>query len=703
VAADKGTATFSDIANSVSEDYGFWLGDAFASGGSVGYDHKKMGITARGAWESVKRNFREIGIDTQSTDFRVIGVGDMAGDVFGNGMLLSQHIKLVGAFNHMHIFLDPDPDSAESYKERERLFALPRSSWEDYNKKLISKGGGIHSRSAKSITLTDEVRTMLGVKVDKMTPNSLIHAILKAQVDLFWNGGIGTYVKSSGETHLDVGDKANDSVRIDGIELRCKVVGEGGNLGFTQLGRIEYAQSGGLIYTDAVDNSAGVDCSDNEVNIKILLGQVVANGDMTEKQRNKVLAQMTDEVGELVLADNYAQTQAISVVVSEAPLRLYELARFIDFLEAEGRLDRALEFLPDKAAIAERQLKHQGLTKPEVSVLHAYSKMTYYEALINSDIPDDEFLLSELTDYFPSILSEKFGDEMLDHRLKREIISTHLTNSVVDHIGPGFGFKVREEVGANIAGVTRAYLSASRIFDTDKLWRDIEALDNLVPAATQLDMMRQVVGMLERAVVWILRVRPSHLVIRELVDYFQAGVTALSERMPKPLSAKDRLAFNKRIKRLMADGVPREVAQKVGALELLGSALDIVEVATQNKQDVVVVASIFFNLGEYLHMNWIRKQILQVDVHNHWHNIAKTRLVETLNGHQRDLTAQITRSIKKKKSAKGMLEEWEQQHNFAFERHVKMISELKARQSIDFAMLSVAVAGAGSLVVSKSE
>ncbi|MES9904877.1 MAG: NAD-glutamate dehydrogenase [Sedimenticola sp.] len=703
VAADKGTATFSDIANQVSADYNFWLGDAFASGGSVGYDHKKMGITARGAWESVKRNFREIGVDTQVTDFRVIGVGDMSGDVFGNGMLLSRHIKLVGAFNHMHIFLDPEPDTAMSYKERQRLFKLPRSSWMDYNKSLISRGGGIYSRNTKAITLSDEVKVMLGVKANKMTPNELIHTILKSKVDLFWNGGIGTYVKASNEAHIDVGDKANDNVRVDGNELCCKVVGEGGNLGFTQLGRIEYAQSGGLIYTDAIDNSAGVDCSDQEVNIKILLGQVVANGDMTQKQRNRMLARMTDEVAELVLADNYAQTQAISVAVSEAPQRLHELERFMDFLESQGRLDRTLEFLPDKSEIAKRHVKHQGLTKPEVAVLHAYSKMTYYDALVNSNIPDDEFLCSELANYFPKLLGETFGKEMLDHRLKREIIATHLTNSIVDHIGPGFGYRVREEVGTDTAGVTPAYLSASRIFATDTLWHEIEQLDNQVPAATQLDMMRQIVRMLERTVIWILQTRPNQLVIRDLVNYFREGVATLSDGMPKPLSAKDRLAYNKRIKKLMADGVPREVAQKVSTLELLSNALDIVEVATENKKDVIAVASIYFNLGEYLQINWVRKEIAQLGVQSHWHNIAKTRLAETLSGHQRGLTAQITRSTKGKLSTQHVLDTWAEKNTFPYERHMKMLSELKVRQSVDFAMLSVAVVGAGALMVAQAD
>ncbi len=698
IAADKGTATFSDIANGVAADYGFWLGDAFASGGSAGYDHKKMGITARGAWESVKRNFRELGVDIQNSDFRVIGIGDMSGDVFGNGMLLSRHIRLVGAFNHMHIFLDPAPDPASSFMERERLFRLPRSSWEDYDAGLISKGGGIFPRSAKSIPLSEEVKALVGTKVDRMNPSELINALLKAPVDLLWNGGIGTYVKAESETNEDVGDKANDALRISGRELRCKVVGEGGNLGVTQLGRIEYAQRGGLIYTDAIDNSAGVDCSDHEVNIKILLGQIVSGGDLTEKQRNRLLVEMTDEVAGLVLSHNYAQTQAISMVASEAHRRLYEHARFMDHLEQRGALNRELEYLPTKKEIAERQVAKLGLTKPEIAVLHAYSKMSYYEALINSDIPDDEFLLSELVDYFPGVLGERFHHEMLAHRLKREIISTHLTNNIVDHIGPGFGFRVREEVGANMAGVTRAYLSASKIFGTDDLWRQIEALDNKVAASVQTEMMRLIAGMLEQAVKWILRSRKNNVNIRDLVDFFQPRVCELAGNMPKPLAARDRLALKRRIKALVDGGVPRELAQGVGALDSLLHALDVVEVANMSRSAPLLVATTYFNLGTELDLHWVREQIEQLGVQSHWHNMAKTRLMDTLNLHQRELTAQVVRGSRRSKSAKKMIAQWIESNQFAYERHIRMITELKARASVDFAMLSVVVAGVGGLL-----
>lgn len=701
VAADKGTASFSDIANGVAASYDYWLGDAFASGGSVGYDHKKMGITARGAWESVKRNFRELGVDIQTTDFRVVGIGDMSGDVFGNGMLLSRHIKLVAAFNHLHIFLDPDPDPEVSYKERERLFRLPRSNWTDYDKKLISKGGGVYSRSAKSITLTDEVKAMTGAKVNRVTPAELISLLLKSPVDLIWNGGIGTYIKSELESHEDVGDKANDNLRVNGSELRCKVVGEGGNLGVTQLGRIEFSTKGGLIYTDAIDNSAGVDCSDHEVNIKILLGQIVANGDMTEKQRNKLLAEMTDEVAELVLADNYAQTQSISMIVSNAADRLNEQARFIDYLETEGRLNRELEFLPSKKVIAERKAAKQGLTKPEVAVLLAYSKMTYFEALIHSDIPDDPYLETELIEYFPKVLGERFSKEMKSHQLKREIISTHLTNSIVEKIGPGFGYRMREEIGANIAGVTRAYLAASRIFSIDDLWRSIEALDNQVAASVQMEMMRMIAHLIEQSVVWILRARHDRVVVRDLVDYFQDGVQELIELMPKPLAAKDRLVLNRQIKYYLNAGVPREVAQQVSRIVMLSAAMDLVEVAKQRGQKIQTVASVYYNLGSSLEFHWVREQISKLAEQTHWHSMAKTRLIDTLNKHQRDLTSQILVSVKRQKSARKMIDQWAEQYHFAYDRHLKMIADLKARTSVDFAMMSVVVAGVGGLLKSE--
>ncbi|MEM7378310.1 MAG: NAD-glutamate dehydrogenase [Pseudomonadota bacterium] len=489
VAADKGTATFSDFANSVSKEYGFWLGDAFASGGSNGYDHKGMGITARGAWESVKRHFREIGVDTQSEDFTVVGVGDMGGDVFGNGMLLSEHIRLVAAFNHMHIFIDPSPDAASSFSERKRLFETPRTTWEDYNTDLISEGGGVYARSAKSITLSKQACNALGLDKATLTPNELINGILKAPVDLFWNGGIGTYIKASSETHADAADRANDAVRVDATELRCRVIGEGGNLGVTQEGRIEFARRHGvgettaLNYTDAIDNSAGVDCSDHEVNIKILLDQVVEQGELTEKQRDKTLEVMTDEVGLLVLKDNYQQTQCITLAAAQAATLMSEHGRFMSNLEAAGQLNRALEFLPDKEQIAERLAANEGLSRPELAVLVSYAKMTLYTEVLESNVPDDPFLMQVLVDYFPALLAERYRDQMADHRLRREIIATVLTNAFVNRLGPSFAFRLHSEIGAEVADLMRAFVVTVKLFDMDGMWGEIEALDNTARAS----------------------------------------------------------------------------------------------------------------------------------------------------------------------------------------------------------------------------
>ncbi|MBY0377894.1 MAG: NAD-glutamate dehydrogenase, partial [Gammaproteobacteria bacterium] len=413
VAADKGTATFSDYANEVALQTNFWLGDAFASGGKTRYDHKKMGITARGAWESVKRHFREMGCNIQTTPFTVIGIGDMAGDVFGNGMLLSQQIQLVGAFNHAHIFLDPNPDAALSFNERKRLFELPRSTWADYNPDLISAGGGVFSRNVKSIKLSPEIKKLLGIDKDMLEPNQLIHAMLKAEVDLLWNGGIGTYIKASTESHAEVGDKANDALRVNGCDLRAKVVGEGGNLGATQRGRIEYALAGGRIVTDFIDNSAGVDCSDHEVNIKILLNQVVANGDMTEKQRNELLASMTDEVGKLVLRNNYTQTQAISLARGQTKYSLDLFIQVMEDLERVGLLDRALEFLPTDKELQERKGADKGLTSPELAVLLAYFKIFLKEELLKSSTPEDPYVSKFVKFEFPATLHERFYDEII--------------------------------------------------------------------------------------------------------------------------------------------------------------------------------------------------------------------------------------------------------------------------------------------------
>ena len=700
IAADKGTATFSDIANQVAAEYGFWLGDAFASGGSVGYDHKQMGITARGAWESVKRNFRELGLDTQSQDFTVVGIGDMSGDVFGNGMLLSPHIRLLGAFNHQHIFLDPDPDATVSFKERERLFRLPRSTWSDYGRELISQGGGVYARSAKSVALTPEVKALLGLKTDRLTPNELIRALLKAAVDLLWNGGIGTYVKASFETHEQASDKANDGVRVDACDLRCRVVGEGGNLGLTQLARVEYSLRGGLVYTDAIDNSAGVDCSDHEVNIKILLDKLVSNGDMTSKQRNRLLVEMTDDVAQLVLADNYAQTQAISIVVAGGAQRMYEQARFIDLLEQSGRFDRRLEGLPEKKALTERLALEQGLTKPEVSVLLAYSKMAYYEAILDSDIPDDPFVQNRLNDYFPGVLAERFEDEITQHRLRREIIATVIAGSISDHVGPGIGFRVREEVGSDIAGVARAYIVVSEVFETDGLWRQIEALDNQVAAAVQIEMLSSVARFLEQTLTAVLRSYKDCLNMEALRERFHDGVAELAGAMPKPLAAQDKRDFDRRVRHLSRAGVPRELAQAVSGLIPLSAALDIVEVARSTDNKIETAAWVYSALGHTLDLEWVEDQIAALSVQTHWHLLARTKLQAALNGHRRKLTAEVLRSRHRERSGRGILDRWARENRAMLERHQEIIAEFRAGAVFDFAVLSLIVAGVGELLPS---
>ncbi|MEO8754463.1 MAG: NAD-glutamate dehydrogenase, partial [Casimicrobiaceae bacterium] len=507
VAADKGTATFSDYANGISAEYGFWLGDAFASGGSVGYDHKVMGITARGAWESVKRHFREMGVDTQTTDFTVVGIGDMSGDVFGNGMLLSKHIRLVAAFDHRHILLDPNPDAASTFVERERMFKLPRSTWADFDQKLLSPGGGIHARSAKSIAITAEVRKALSISADALTPTELVNAILKAPVDLIYNGGIGTYVKAASETQAQAGDRANDALRVNGRDLRCKVFAEGGNLGCTQLGRIEYAAAGGRIYTDAIDNSAGVDTSDHEVNIKILLGLPIIDGELTEKQRNVQLAAMTDEVAALVLRDNYFQTQVLSVTGRIAPQLLDAQARFMQFLEKGGRLNRVIEFLPSDEEIAERRKQGRGLESPERAVLLAYSKIWLDGELTSSSLPDDPWVATALLRYFPSAMASKFSAYMARHPLKREIIATHVLNSMINRVGSTFVHRLAETSGARPHEIVRAYLLSREIFGLVPMWIAVEALDNKVDDAIQSAMLISTSGQLERGTMWFLRSR----------------------------------------------------------------------------------------------------------------------------------------------------------------------------------------------------
>jgi glutamate dehydrogenase len=700
VAADKGTATFSDLANGIAAEYGFWLGDAFASGGSVGYDHKKMGITARGAWESVKRHFRELGVDTQSTDFTVVGIGDMSGDVFGNGMLLSEHIRLVGAFDHRHVFLDPAPDAAATFSERKRLFELPRSSWEDFDASLISEGGGIWPRSAKSITLSPQAQQALGIEAERMTPNELIGALLRAPVDLLWNGGIGTYVKARTESHADVGDKANEAVRIDGRELRCKVVGEGGNLGLTQNGRIEYALAGGRINTDAIDNSGGVDCSDHEVNIKILLDSVVAAGDMTEKQRNELLAEMTEDVSELVLRNNRTQTLALSLARAQAAGMLDVHDRFIRSLEQAGKLDRALERLPDIEAIGERATARLGLTQPELAVLLAYSKITLYAALLDSDLPEDPYLSRELARYFPPALPERYGEQMERHRLRREIIATHVTNNLVDRAGTTFIFRMSEDTGAPASDIARAYAIAREVFEMPRLSDDVEALDNRVEAEVQHRMLLEGRKLGERATRWLLRNRRRPLDIAAEVERFAAGARALSEALPGVLVDSEREEWGAAVASLVAAEVPEPLAERVASLGALFAALDVVEVAGGAGRPVDDVAALHFLLGGRLHLHWLRDRIVQLPRANRWEAMARAALRDDLFSLHAELTADVLAGGQAEGDSDARLDAWIAANSAPVERCAGMLSDIMAGGTYDLTTLPVALRELRNLIQS---
>ena len=691
VAADKGTATFSDIANALALEYGFWLGDAFASGGSQGYDHKGMGITARGGWESVKRHFREFGIDCQSTDFTVIGIGDMGGDVFGNGMLLSPHIRLVGAFNHMHVFIDPTPDPEATFAERERLFALPRSTWDDFDRSALSPGGGIYPRSAKSVRLSTEAREALAIEAESLTPSELIAAMLKAPVDLLWNGGIGTYVKSRRESHADVGDRANDIVRVNGDELRCRIVGEGGNLGLTQLGRIEFAANGGRVNTDAIDNSGGVDCSDHEVNIKVLLNEVVSSGDMTEKQRNRLLEDMTEEVGELVLRNNYLQTQALSVAVTQAESLLEVHSRLIRRLERDGELDREIEFLPGTEEIAERLAAHGGLHAPELSVLIAYVKIRLFQRLLASALPDEPFVVNELRAYFPTALREGYPSLMPAHRLAREIVGTVVANEMVNRCGITFAFRLGEETGADDADIARAYLVAREVYGMRGTWEAIEALDNAVGADVQIPMLLETRKLVERGARWLLRNRPRPLDIARDTGHFAAGVTVLRRQLRDLVAASSRTAIDAARERLAGRGVPEDLALEVASSNELVSALDVVEVASSAAISVEEAASVYFALGETLDLHWLRDQIAALPRDNRWQALSRAALRDDLYAQLSALTLDSLRLDAGEATPAERVEAWLEQNRIPVARCRQILGDLVSAGRTDFTMLSVAM------------
>ncbi len=692
VAADKGTATFSDIANGIAKEYNFWLDDAFASGGSAGYDHKKMGITAKGAWESVKRHFLELDVNVQTTDFTVVGIGDMSGDVFGNGMQMSPHIKLIGAFDHRHIFLDPNPDAAQSFQERKRLFDLPRSSWQDYNPALVSTGGGVYNRSAKLIKISPEVKKALDISSDVLVPNDLIKAILKAPVDLIFNGGIGTFVKASFESHADVGDRTSDGIRVDGNELRARVAAEGGNLGFTQNARIEYALNGGIMYTDFIDNSAGVDCSDHEVNIKILLNKVVKENKLSLDQRNQLLVKMTDEVSELVLRDNYEQTQMLSLEASVSARTNDLFRRYINDMEKSGYLNRQLEFLPDEKTLLERKTNGLGLTRPELAVMIAYCKMYLKQAIMQTNLPDDEYFNKYLALAFPSCLYTDYLEAMKQHSLRREIISTQLAKNITDHMGVNFVERLQKETGATTESIIRAYVIVEDLFDMTTMWHKIQSLDTKIATAIQQKMMLQIYLLIRRAARWFLRNRKPDLNINENIESFKKPIQELITQLPTLITEADYALLLQEINNLVKEGVPEDLARSTCNCEILFTSLDIVEAAMQNKSNIADVAKTYFALDSSLELNWLRAQMNAYVIENQWDELARSGFRDDLDRAQRKLSITVLKSKSKKLSDKTIeqrIETWMEQNKELINRWQNLLADIKSSTNIQFVTYSV--------------
>ncbi|GAA4902038.1 glutamate dehydrogenase [Stackebrandtia albiflava] len=690
VAADKGTATFSDLANEVAAKYHFWLGDAFASGGSAGYDHKKMGITARGAWESVKRHFRLLGIDTQTQDHTAVGIGDMAGDVFGNGLLCSPHTRLIAAFNHMHVFIDPDPDTAAAFEERRRLFALPRSTWADYDADLISEGGGVWPRSAKSIPVSPQVREVLGLDDDvtSMPPNALIRAILTADVDLLWNGGIGTYVKGGGESHAEVGDKANDALRVNGADLRCTVVGEGGNLGFTQRGRIEFADKGGSIATDFIDNSAGVDCSDHEVNIKVLLSRAITAGELPADARDELLADMTDEVAALVLRDNYDQNLALANADAQAPKLLSVHRRLIDHLATTAGLDRELEALPGDKQLNTRIAAGNGLTEPELAVLLSYVKLGLSDQILASDLPDESWTGDILTGYFPTPLRERFARLMPEHPLRREIVTTAIVNEVVNRGGTSYVFRVAEETSCDAADVLRAYVIVRDVFGLADIWAEIESLDNEVPATGQVAAMLVVRRLLDRGARWLVQNRSVPLDVPGEIARMRPGVSTLLPRIGELLRGGERDGMRVYSARLVEKGVPEGLADRVVGLMYGFGLVDVVDIADTVGQDLETVADVYYTVTERFRGDEVLDKISALSREDRWQTLARMALRYDLYAAMAALTSQVMQTTDADGSPAERVEQWEHDNATALGRVNGAIEEF-ATSDADLAALSV--------------
>ncbi len=693
VAADKGTATFSDIANGISRAHGFWLDDAFASGGSAGYDHKKMGITARGAWETVKRHFREIGVDIQTTPFTVVGVGDMSGDVFGNGMLLSKATKLVAAFDHRDIFLDPNPDPAASHAERQRIFNLPRSSWADYDQAKISNGGGVYSRSMKTIPLSPEVKAFTGLTADHAEPNELIRALLRSPADLLWFGGIGTYVKASSQSHADAGDKTNDVLRINASEIRAKVIGEGANLGMTQAGRIEYASGGGRLNTDAIDNSAGVDTSDHEVNLKILLNAAISAGELKKEERDPLLARMTDEVAHLVLADNYNQSLALSVAQRGGAWESDAYGRFMRALEREGRLNRNVEGLPSDDKLRERANRNEGLTRPELAVLLAYAKLQLFQELNGSPLPDDPFFEQTLRAYFPSEAGQRFPKALRTHRLRREIVATVLANDIVNRGGPVFMHRLKEASASEAPALARAYTIALHAFGIERLAQRINALDNVVGADIQNRMHAVLALHLQRQTLWFFRHVPASAAIADAIKPYAEGVSRLKGTFSTLVSEAEGNAIRAAISEYRAAGVPEDLADEIAALAAIGATPDITRLSTETGKPLDMVAGAYFAASQMIGVDRLRLAAERMNMPEHWDRLAVRRLVDDLLVHQRELASRALRSASNggnRADGSQAVSAWSSSHRVQIERVNSLVTDLERSGTFTVARLSLA-------------
>lgn len=684
VAADKGTATLSDVANSIAQQYNFWLGDAFASGGANGYDHKKMGITARGAWQSTRRLFKELNIDSQKQEFTTLAIGDMSGDVFGNGMLLSQHIRLVAAFNHQHIFIDPCPDAQISFKERSRLFNLPRSSWEDYSKQFISNGGGVFSRSCKQISLNDEIRSLCSIpsEISALSPDELIRYLLKAPIDLLWNGGIGTYIKASTESDLDVGDRANDPVRINATDTHIKIIVEGGNLGLTQLARIEFANNGGLITTDAIDNSGGVDCSDHEVNIKILLQQLMEDQVIDLTQRNQLLDSMTDEVSDLVLRNNYQQSKMLSQSNHTSALFIDKHAQLIHLLEKKQLLSRELENLPDSTSMAELVKTRQGLSRPEIAVLLAYSKTYLFNKLVDSDLIDDELIRQELFNYFPRTIREQYPEYICNHPLGREILAAQITNQVANRMGSTFCNNLLEVKKTDTARWVKSHIAAREIFNTAELGQEIEALDFSVPNSLQMELLLKLHFPMEKAAHWLQQNADAKFSTREVVHSFTPWVHYLKDNLPQLLSENEISAYHQTVSELIEQGVPTGLAERMSALDYLYHALDIAVIADFRTEDMSRVVTTYFDLNGELDLFWLRRYLNSIPIYDKWYRKAKDAMAKNMDHAVRNRTRQQLIAAKE--------EGPETRHN-SIEHYSELISEIKAQPSPNLATITVAI------------